>query len=590
MATYKTPGVYVEEISILPPSVAEVETAIPAFIGFTQTGARYVPRRIASLVEYEEIFGTAEAEKNISVLVETPANGLPSANGNGHVGGGAGGAATMVLAVKTSAQPQVLDRKVTGASIAPATKSRNVMFYAMQLYFGNGGGPCYVVPAGNFADSQNDPRDAYGKALLASSTEDEPTLLVFPDAPLVLGPEGADDYYSLMNDALRECARLGDRFTIIDVLEVDGGMRPSVARFRQAISGNLGELKYGAAYYPSLNTSLNHTYNEDDVTVTLAGDSTAGIRATEAQARLETLQNELKIANDEVSRLDKEAKAARKEADRLKPAAGASDPEKAAFKEADDAAKDLEARLKTAQDRIRPLTTVLQTAQTQAERTAGAVRTEPFGQQTNLLKNQIKKIVGSLGVQLPASAAVAGVYANVDATRGVWKAPANVTLNYVTSTTVKITDDDQKDLNVDVNDGKSVNAIRAFIGKGTKIWGARTLAGNDNEWRYVNVRRFFNMVEESVKKSTYWAVFEPNEINTWTRVRSMIENYLLLKWKDGALAGTKPDEAFFVRVGLGQTMSPQDVLEGRMVIEIGMAAVRPAEFIILKFSHKLQNA
>ncbi len=590
MATYKTPGVYVEEISILPPSVAEVETAIPAFIGFTQTGARYVPRRIASLVEYEEIFGTAEAEKNISVLVETPSNGLPSANGNGHAGGGAGGAATMVLAVKTSAQPQVLDRKVTGASIAPATKSRNVMFYAMQLYFGNGGGPCYVVPAGNFADSQNDPRDAYGKALLASSTEDEPTLLVFPDAPLVLGPEGADDYYSLMNDALRECARLGDRFTIIDVLEVDGGMRPSVARFRQAISGNLGELKYGAAYYPSLNTSLNHTYNEDDVTVTLAGDSTAGIRATEAQARLETLQNELKIANDEVSRLDKEAKAARKEADKLKPAAGASDPEKAAFKEADDAAKDLEARLKTAQDRIRPLTTALQTAQTQAERAGQAVRTEPFGQQTNLLKNQIKKIVGSLGVQLPASAAVAGVYANVDATRGVWKAPANVTLNYVTSTTVKITDDDQTDLNVDVNDGKSVNAIRAFIGKGTKIWGARTLAGNDNEWRYVNVRRFFNMVEESVKKSTYWAVFEPNEINTWTRVRSMIENYLLLKWKDGALAGTKPDEAFFVRVGLGQTMSPQDVLEGRMVIEIGMAAVRPAEFIILKFSHKLQNA
>jgi len=96
------------------------------------------------------------------------------------------------------------------------------------------------------------------------------------------------------------------------------------------------------------------------------------------------------------------------------------------------------------------------------------------------------------------------------------------------------------------------------------------------------------MVEESVKRSTGWAVFEPNDSNTWVRVRAMIENYLILKWKDGALAGAKPDDAFFVRVGLGQTMTPEDVLEGRMNVEIGMAAVRPAEFIILKFSHKLQ--
>jgi phage tail sheath protein FI len=141
-----------------------------------------------------------------------------------------------------------------------------------------------------------------------------------------------------------------------------------------------------------------------------------------------------------------------------------------------------------------------------------------------------------------------------------------------------------------VDAGKSINAIRAFIGKGTKVWGARTLSGNDNEWRYVNVRRFFNMVEESVKKSTYWAVFEANDINTWTKVRGMIESYLVLKWKDGALAGAKPNEAFFVRVGLGQTMTSQDVLEGRMYIEIGLAAVRPAEFIILKFSHLVQTS
>ena len=118
------------------------------------------------------------------------------------------------------------------------------------------------------------------------------------------------------------------------------------------------------------------------------------------------------------------------------------------------------------------------------------------------------------------------------------------------------------------------------------IWGARTLAGNDNEWRYVSVRRFFTMVEESLKKSTSWVVFEPNDANTWSRVRIMIEEYLVQKWRDGALIGTKSNDAFFVRCGLGQTMTAQDLLEGRLIVEIGLAVVRPAEFIILRFSHK----
>ena len=143
-------------------------------------------------------------------------------------------------------------------------------------------------------------------------------------------------------------------------------------------------------------------------------------------------------------------------------------------------------------------------------------------------------------------------------------------------------------MNVDADTGKSINVIRAFMGKGTLVWGARTLAGNDNEWRYVTVRRFFNMVEESVKKSTSWAVFEPNDANTWVKVRGMIENYLTQKWREGALMGATTRDAFFVRCGLGTTMNSKDILEGRMNIEIGMATVRPAEFIILEFSHKLQ--
>ena len=121
------------------------------------------------------------------------------------------------------------------------------------------------------------------------------------------------------------------------------------------------------------------------------------------------------------------------------------------------------------------------------------------------------------------------------------------------------------------------------------VWGARTLAGNDNEWRYVSVRRFFTMVSESVKKSTRWAVFEPNDAGTWVKVKSMIENYLSQKWREGALSGTTPDQAFFVNIGLGETMTSRDPRQGRMNVEIGMAAVRPAEFIILKFYHKMRQ-
>ena len=206
------------------------------------------------------------------------------------------------------------------------------------------------------------------------------------------------------------------------------------------------------------------------------------------------------------------------------------------------------------------------------------------------LKIYLREKSSSELISLPPSGAIAGVYATVDKNRGVWKAPANFSLNSVSGVTEIIDSRAQESLNVDVVAGKSINAIRPFSGKGILVWGARTLAGNDNEWRYIPVRRFFNMVEESVKKSTNWAVFEPNDVNTWIKVRSMIENYLVQKWRDSALQGATPEEAFFVRVGLGVTMTTHDILDGRMNVEIGMAVVRPAEFIILKFSHKMPEA
>ncbi len=202
---------------------------------------------------------------------------------------------------------------------------------------------------------------------------------------------------------------------------------------------------------------------------------------------------------------------------------------------------------------------------------------------------QVKAAIEAFSIVMPPGPVMAGIYARVDNTRGVWKAPANVSVVGAVKPTVKVNDDAQNDLNVHFT-GKSINAIRSFIGKGIIVWGARTLAGNDNEWRYVPVRRFFNMAEESVKKASEQFVFEPNDANTWVKVKAMIENFLLLQWRAGALAGAVPEQAFYVKVGLGETMTALDILEGRMNVEIGMAVVRPAEFIILKFSHKMQES
>ncbi len=226
-----------------------------------------------------------------------------------------------------------------------------------------------------------------------------------------------------------------------------------------------------------------------------------------------------------------------------------------------------------------------QDQQAQAATTLEAIRTS-----NTALYNQIKTAISQQRVELPPSPAIAGVYASVDRERGVWKAPANVSLAAVIGPVAKITNEDQESLNDDPTAGKSINAIRAFTGKGTLVWGARTLAGNDNEWRYVPVRRLFIMIEESVQKATAFAVFEPNDATTWLKVKAMIESYLYGLWEQGALAGPTPEAAYFVQVGLGKTMTPQDVLEGRMIVEIGVAAVRPAEFIILRFTHKLQQA
>jgi uncharacterized protein len=491
MATYKTPGVYVEEISKLPPSVAEVETAIPAFIGYTEkdtyNGISLLkkPKRIKSLTEYVEIFGKANP---VELYTGTYNN-------------------KKCIRINKTDQGFELD----GFLNNPFDSLVYRMYYSLQLYFGNGGGPCYIVSCGKYNTDNSVSETLMDEALKAVRKEDEPTLVLFTDA-ISLGLDKISAYYQLYKTALAQSSELMDRIAIIDLL-IDPLKRGEElfstleSGFRTEI-GNTS-LSYGAAYYPWLKTTLDYYIDESTILISAGAGFT--------------------LPSDTVLR---------------------KFPEE------------------------------------------GSNEVSPGNSQLSLYHCQssayamIKKEIDKFKIISPPGPAIAGIYAAVDSARGVWKAPANVSLNMVKEPMVKIDDEDQKDMNV-TDSGKSVNAIRMFSGKGVMVWGARTLAGNDNEWRYVSVRRFYNMVEESVKKATEPFVFEPNDKNTWVRVKAMIENYLILKWREGALMGAKPEEAFFVKVGLGETMTALDILEGRMIVEIGMAVVRPAEFIILRFSHKM---
>lgn len=484
MATsYATPGVYIEEIPKLPPSVAQVETAIPAFIGYTQKALDLnnksltnQPTRITSVLEYETFFGTAQPEDDLEVTFdETQTGGVTTSE-------------TIAVAFN-------------------GNRSKHLMYYALQAYFANGGGPCYVVSVGPYkALNVALDRTELEAGLAEVAKEDEPTLIVFPEAQGL----SAGDHHTLMVAALAQCAKLQDRFTIMDLndrgetLVTSGDVNGAATAFRTGVAPtNPVNLKYGAAYFPNIKSNLRHTYTEAQVNVVHRVNGVAGTLDGHPLSDLNTTGN-------------------------------------AAFNTA--------------------------------------------------AYNKLKKAVDDFPLILPPSPFVAGIYATVDNERGVWKAPANVALANAVGLTFKVTNDIQDGLNVDPSTGKSINCIRAFTGRGILVWGARTLAGNDNEWRYVNVRRFFNMVEESCKKATEPFVFESNDTNTWVKVQAMIENFLTTLWRQGALQGEKPEHAFYVAVGLGKTMTALDILEGRLIVEIGMAVVRPAEFIILRFSHKMAES
>jgi uncharacterized protein len=179
-------------------------------------------------------------------------------------------------------------------------------------------------------------------------------------------------------------------------------------------------------------------------------------------------------------------------------------------------------------------------------------------------------------VNTPPSGHLAGLYARTDATRGVHKAPANMGLRGALGLTYQVTRVEQGELN-----RMGVNCIRYFSDAGILVWGARTLAEESSEWRYISVRRLFNMIEESIAEGTRWTVFEPNDERTWKSIERDIRSFLTLLWRNGALKGATPEQAFFVKCD-AETNPPEVVDAGRLITEIGIAPVKPAEFIIFR--------
>ncbi|MFZ3018183.1 MAG: phage tail sheath C-terminal domain-containing protein [Gallionella sp.] len=406
-------------------------------------------------------------------------------------------------------------------------QGKYLLYYSMMLFFQNGGGPCYIVSIGNYGDDVAMDKLTGGVDLLVK--EQEPTIVVIPDAVLLKQA----DCISVEQYMLDHCGNvMKNRVAILDVSDgyrsrQDPAGDP-VATFRNSLGINF--LDFGMAYYPWLNT-----------TITQAKDLAYWNLDSASQTLLQgMLEAELNIA--------------------AQPAAKAE-------------------QLKSIVDGIAKAAA---TPQDKAMLNKSLISLSPS-------YNMILTDMAAMLNLLPPAAAMAGVYTMVDNNRGVWKAPANVSLNAVTSPTVNITHGDQEDLNV-TPQGKSINAIRPFVGEGTLVWGARTLDGNSLDWRYINVRRTMIMLEESIRLASKAYVFEPNVANTWVTIKSMVRNFLTGVWKKGGLAGAVPDDAFAVFCGLGETMTPEDILEGVLRVTVLVAISRPAEFIEITFQQQMQKS
>lgn len=514
MAQMKTPGVYIVEKSAFPNSVVEAATAIPAFIGITekaQNGPDSLngkPWKITSMTEFQQYFGGAPSPMFTLSVGKQPTGEEEKKK--------------ILLSIPSTDGKQYLN--------VSDTNNPFTLYYNMVLFFANGGGTCYIVSVGTYAENKQVNKNKVADALAALEKVQEITLVVVPEAA---STPDCKDIQGLM---LAHCGKMMNRFAILDVQPKANSneiMSEQINKFRTNVGENF--LSYGAAYYPWLNTSVLSDKDIDGTILTWANDTTPDL--TPFFAPDSKFPQYFKETFEEIY------------------PSQMTEPQKYTA------------------DEIVAMKNNLHNALLQ-----------------NLLGYQyiVNRIKDKLNL-LPPSAAMAGLYTMVDNTRGVWKAPANVSVNYVNCPAEDIDNALQEDLNMPMN-GKAVNAIRMFPGEGIKVWGARTLDGNSQDWRYVNVRRTMMFLEESVKNAAKAYVSEPNVAATWMNVKSKIDNFLRSVWKRGGLAGAAPEEAYEIHVGLDDTMTANDILDGIMRVTVLVAITRPAAFIEITFQQQMQKS
>ncbi|PJJ67472.1 phage tail sheath family protein [Chryseobacterium geocarposphaerae] len=572
MLNLKAPGVSVEEITRLPYSVTLADTAIPAFIGYTDfaTVGYNKPYKISSFLQYEEYFGKAKQESI-----------------------------------------QLKDVEGKGVTIV-APPVQFLMYYSLQMYFANGGGPCYIVSVENYTSAEVQYTDLK-TGLDKIENSNEPTLLVFPDA---ISLKNQEEFYTLYNEAIAQAERVKNRFVILDTYYGDStttsGDLNTIEYFRDKVTSS----SYAAAYFPHLKTILNYTFDENETPITHIGLQNEGQTSADFYSgEIAALEELKRLASEEISSgsanafvladlLGQGVAIAEEINDSADNTHGEIPDTKAVLTEAIEEAKivldaiydgtiddfmvpdDLDENAPVFSGEFDALKAAILNVKDK-KGAADGITLKNLESSNSELYNQIKTEIRSLHIVLPPSSAMAGVYGRVDSVRGVWKAPANVSLNYVIAPTEKVSEEEQSDLNIH-DTGKSINAIKNFTGKGILVWGARTLDGKDkneeedNEWKYVHVRRYYDMVEQSIKEALKQFIDQPNISYTWLRAKTMLENFLNQQWLDGALAGSIPKEAYHVEVH-GNKDEPKT-----MDVTVKIALVRPAEFIVLNFSHQLQ--
>jgi hypothetical protein len=494
-----TPGVYIEEKSSFGSTVVPVQTALPAFVGYTAKAARgsksliNKPTKVTSFGQFVELFGGAPDTKFIIESNESNAQGF---------------------------QLSFLDA------------SRYMLFNSIRLFYANGGADCYIVSVGLYGEEINGDqlttKNNGGIAALEKSLE--PTLLVVPDSVLL----SADDCFAVQTQMLNHCGyKMKNRFAILDVYDGDKERTfdedDVVDKFREGVGSNF--LMWGAAYYPFIQTNI---VKSSDLDFT---------RIENKDVLIEILNAEVdkNLANGVIT--EARAEGIKKEVAKIGDITNA------------DAVKSLQSTLKVVSPAI----------------------------------NAIVEDMGGMINLMPPSAAIAGAYTMCDNSASVAKSPANISLGAVVAPSVDINNDNQEELNLPLN-GKAVNAIRGFAGKGVLVWGARTLDGNSQDYRYISVRRTMTFLEQSIKFAAEAFVFAPNNSTTWSTLRATVSNFLSNQWQSGLLAGNSPEDAYEIQIGLGSTMTANDILDGVLKMTIKVAITRPAEFIVITFEQQQQKS